>query len=96
MKHWTPHDLRGTASIQMANAGVYPHITEKILNHRMKGGLAVYDHGEYLPERKAAMELCWRLIEDWVGNRVRSDVFHSRGCVCVRNCSMLPCADVAL
>ncbi|CAM3117407.1 tyrosine-type recombinase/integrase [Cupriavidus taiwanensis] len=70
MKRFTPHDLRRTASTGMANAGVYPHITEKILNHRMKGVLAVYNHGEYLPERKAAMELWGRLIEGWVGNLV--------------------------
>ncbi|WP_240074268.1 tyrosine-type recombinase/integrase [Cupriavidus taiwanensis] len=68
MKHWTPHDLRRTASTGMANAGIYPHITEKILNHRMKGVLAVYNHGEYLPERRAAMELWGRLLEGWVGN----------------------------
>lgn len=66
MARWTPHDLRRTASTQMANHGVYPHVTEKILNHSMKGVLAVYNLGEYLPERKAALEMWGGLIERWV------------------------------
>lgn len=73
MPQWTPHDLRRTASTQMANHGVYPHITEKILNHTMKGVLAVYNLGEYLPERKSALELWSDLIEEWVSETQQTE-----------------------
>jgi integrase len=55
MKPFTPHDLRRTAATRMADLSVHAHIIEKILNHRMKGVMAVYNYAEYLPERKQAL-----------------------------------------
>jgi integrase len=55
---WTPHDLRRTCATRMADLGVAPHIIEKILNHKMDGMMAVYNHSEYLTERRAA-SLVW-------------------------------------
>ena len=40
----------------MADLGIQPHVIEKILNHRLAGVFAVYNRGEYLSERKAALE----------------------------------------
>lgn len=54
---FTPHDLRRTVATQLADAGIAPHVIEKLLNHRMEGVWAVYNRAEYLPERRAA----WRL-----------------------------------
>jgi len=55
MKHWTPHDLRRTASTQLAKLGIMPHIKEKILNHALPPMMAVYDHHDYMDERRAAL-----------------------------------------
>lgn len=54
---FTPHDFRRTMSTRLADLGVAPHVTEKMLNHKLEGVLAVYNVAEYLPERRAA----WRL-----------------------------------
>ena len=56
MAHWTPHDLRRTASTQLAKLGVAPHIKEKILNHALPPMMAVYDHHEYMEERRTALD----------------------------------------
>jgi len=42
---------------RMADMGVEPYIVEKCLNHKMSGVMAIYNHAEYLPQKKAA----WRL-----------------------------------
>ena len=55
MAHWTPHDLRRTASTQLAMLGVLPHVKEKILNHALPPMMAVYDHHDYMDERRAAL-----------------------------------------
>lgn len=60
---FTPHDLRRTFRSRIADLGVLPHVGEKCLNHELSGVLAVYDRGEYLPERKAAFELWGRTVE---------------------------------
>lgn len=61
---FTPHDLRRTMATRMADLGVAPHVGEKILNHQMEGVMAVYNHAEYLPERRAAWELWGRTIAE--------------------------------
>lgn len=53
----TTHDLRRTMATRMADMGVEPYIVEKCLNHKMSGVMAIYNHAEYLPQKKAA----WRL-----------------------------------
>ena len=59
---FTAHDLRRTFRSRLADLGVAPHIAEKCLNHELGGVLAVYDRGEYLPERKKAFDLWGRKI----------------------------------
>lgn len=53
---WTPHDLRRTLASRMGDLNIPPHVIEKCLNHSLGGILAVYQHQEYLPERKVAFE----------------------------------------
>lgn len=53
---WRVHDLRRTMASRMGDLGVAPHIVEKCLNHALGGILRVYQHQEYLPERRAAFE----------------------------------------
>ena len=43
----------------MAGAGYPPHVADRPLNHvedAIRGVAAVYQRGEFLPERKAALE----------------------------------------
>lgn len=62
--HWTPHDLRRTASTQLAKLGVLPHVKEKILNHALPPMMAVYDHHDYMEERRAALhQLAVKVLE---------------------------------
>jgi integrase len=58
LKPWRLHDLRRTAATGMARLGHAPHVVEAVLNHLSgaRGGLvAVYQHYQYRPERKAAL-----------------------------------------
>jgi len=67
-KGWSCHDLRRTFSTRMNESpekggmGVAPFIVEKMLNHSLGGVMGVYNHAEYLPERKEALER-W---SDWL------------------------------
>lgn len=56
---WHIHDLRRTMSTRMAEAGVLPHVIERILNHKggeIKGVAAVYNRASYLKEMRAALD----------------------------------------
>jgi integrase len=68
---YTPHDFRRTITTHLNDKGVMPHVTEKMLNHTMEGVMAVYNHAEYLPERKAA----WRLWGAYLAG-LRREVRH--------------------
>ncbi|WP_272689650.1 site-specific integrase, partial [Providencia sp. PROV033] len=48
---WSTHDLRRTAKTKMGELGVLPHVSEKILGHKLAGILAVYDRYEYIKEQ---------------------------------------------
>jgi integrase len=57
---WVLHDLRRTVVSGMASLGIAPHVADKVLNHQsgmISGVAAVYQRHEFLPERKAAMDL---------------------------------------
>lgn len=53
---FTPHDLRRTFVTRLSDLNIAPHVIEKIVNHQLGGVLQVYQRGEFLPERKIAME----------------------------------------
>jgi integrase len=59
VRGWRLHDCRGTAVTRMAGAGFPPHVADRLLNHvegAIRGVAAVYQRGEFLPERRAALE----------------------------------------
>jgi len=56
---WRLHDFRRTAVTWLAGNGVAPHVADRLLNHvqgTISGVAAVYQRGEFLAERKAALE----------------------------------------
>jgi integrase len=67
---WRLHDLRRTCVSGMARLGVAPHVADKILNHQggtISGVAAVYQRHEFLPERRAALDLWGAHISQIVG-----------------------------
>lgn len=53
------HDLRRSFVTFLNELGVAPHIVEKMVNHKMQGVMAIYNHSELFEERKAAIcRLC--------------------------------------
>jgi len=48
--------LRRTCKTKMAELGVAPHVSEKILGHKLTGMLAVYGRHEYIAEQIEAAE----------------------------------------
>lgn len=62
--HWSLHDLRRTCKTKMAELGVAPHVSEKILGHKLTGMLAIYDQYDYIPEQQEAAELWAKKIQD--------------------------------
>ena len=63
-EHWSLHDLRRTCKTKMAELGVAPHVSEKILGHKLTGMLAVYDQYDYIPEQQDAAELWAKKIQE--------------------------------
>jgi integrase len=55
--HWTLHDLRRTARTHLASLGVQTHVAERVIGHKQRGIIGVYDRHEYLPEKRAALAL---------------------------------------
>ena len=55
LEAFTIHDMRRTAKTLLASLGVQPHISERCLNHKIKGVEGVYDGYDYFDERKAAL-----------------------------------------
>lgn len=71
MAEWNIHDLRRTFATGMAEMGIQPHITEKVLNHNPKalsGVAGVYNRHEYMSERKAALDAWGRRVETLVAD----------------------------
>lgn len=63
LEPFTIHDLRRTARTQLAALGIKPHISERCLNHKLRGVEGVYDVHDYLPERRAALALLAEVID---------------------------------
>ena len=68
---WGNHDLRRTMKTVMSRIGVHPHVSEKVLGHKLAGILAVYDQHDYADEQRAALERwvdhiaqCAALVDD--------------------------------
>jgi integrase len=67
---WSPHVLRRTMASRMGDLGVAPHVIERCLNHIQQGIVGVYQHQEYLDERKAAFEVWGAQLTKLAGNAV--------------------------
>jgi len=63
LEPFTIHDFRRTARTQLAALGIAPHVAERCLNHKLKGVEATYNHHDYFPERRAALNL-WAQVVD--------------------------------
>lgn len=64
--HWSIHDLRRTAKTKMAELGVPPHISEKVLGHKLGGVLAIYDQHSYVREQQEALDILAAHIQSCV------------------------------
>jgi len=59
MPAWVLHDFRRSGVTWLAEAGFPPHVADRLLNHvqgTIKGVAAIYQRGEFLPERRAALD----------------------------------------
>jgi len=66
---WRHHDLRRTATTGMARLGIPPHVADRVLNHTsgtISGVAAVYNHFQYLDERRDALAAWGRFVEGLV------------------------------
>jgi integrase len=59
---WVLHDLRRTAKTLMGRAGVAPHVSERVLGHKIGGVEGIYDRHAYDPEKAAALGTLAELI----------------------------------
>jgi integrase len=64
--NWTLHDCRRTAATLMVRAGVLPHVVEKVLNHVTPGIAGVYQHHNWLEEKRDALERLAALLANIV------------------------------
>ena len=63
---WRIHDIRRTVASGMAQAGIAPHVIEKVLNHstgQISGVAAVYNRHTYLEEKTEALNVWARSLE---------------------------------
>jgi integrase len=63
LKPWVWHDLRRTARTRMSKCGVRPHVAERVLGHALPGLERVYDHYEYLDEKRVALASLATMLE---------------------------------
>ena len=61
---WRLHDLRHTVRTLLSEAGVPEDIAERVVGHKKTGIRAVYDHWQYLPEKRDALEKLAAKIEE--------------------------------
>ena len=60
LKHqesWTLHDLRRSFATKLNDLGVAPYVVEQLLGHALGGVMAIYNRSQYLPEKKAALDM---------------------------------------
>ena len=65
MRPWVVHDLRRTARsvLSKAEAGVPPHIAERVLGHIIRGVEGIYDRHSYGPEKAHALRQLAAIVE---------------------------------
>jgi integrase len=63
---WVLHDLRRSGVSHLAGSGIAPHVADRLLNHvgeSLDAVARVYQRAEFLPERKAALEVWARHLQ---------------------------------
>jgi integrase len=66
---WTPHDLRRTFATQLGETlDIDPVVIEKCLGHKMPKIMATYNKNEMLLQRKEALNLWGKYIQDLLDN----------------------------
>ncbi len=56
IKEFTLHDLRRTCRTGLGKLKIPPHIAERVVNHAQEKMVATYDTGEYLDEKRDALD----------------------------------------
>jgi integrase len=64
------HDLRRTMRTHLGKLGVNRFVAERCLNHKIPGMEGVYDAGDYLPERRAALDKWAMFLESCEAGKV--------------------------
>ena len=75
---WTAHDLRRTARTIMSRLKIKQHIRERVLNHKQKGVVGVYDQYDYLQEKADALDKLGREIYRIIGIEVKGELLDFR------------------
>lgn len=57
MDHWVVHDLRRTCETRLAKLKVTQEHIDRVMGHAKKGMASTYNRYDYLPEKRAALEL---------------------------------------
>lgn len=60
---FTPHDLRRTVRTNLAKLGFSKDIARQVLGHQVEGIDQVYDHYDYDPEKRAALDAWGERLE---------------------------------
>lgn len=63
MPQWQLHDLRRTARSLLSDADVLPHVSERVLGHKMPGVEGVYDRHSYRDQKAEALRLLAAKVE---------------------------------
>jgi len=64
MPHFEMHDIRRSVTTHLIRIGVREEHVERVLGHKISGVAATYNHHDYLPEKRAALEQWGKL---WAG-----------------------------
>lgn len=68
LDHFTPHDLRRTASTHLHEAGFNSDVIEKCLAHEQKGVRAIYNRAEYAEQRRELLQAWADMIDSYSEN----------------------------
>jgi integrase len=59
---FTPHDSRRSISTLLSEAGIAPHVTEKMLGHVLRGVMGIYNKHDWIKDQLVGYDLYWDLI----------------------------------
>lgn len=71
--NWTLHDIRRTVTTGLAELGVSDRVADLILNHQSVAANSiakVYNRHEYMSERRTALEMWAKHLEDLIGGSI--------------------------